>query len=90
MIGRDAIVKAANRVARESRYRGAPCLTETSSASVVAEWLQWCDPNGVHTPDAAKNAMGECADDFDAYTEETVWDALADMLGDELKEETQS
>lgn len=81
-IPRAALVACANRVAAESRRGGAPFLSLTSSPETIAAWLQWCDPNGCHT---AENAIAE---GFDPYTEETAWPALADMLRENLDEET--
>lgn len=53
-------------------------LSPDSTRETVVDWLQWNDPNGIHT-DAL--AAGE---DFDPYTLESAWDALASMLDDDI------
>ncbi len=69
---------AANAVADGARYGGAPTLTEYSNVETLCGWLQWSDPNGCHTPELA------AAEDFDPYTLEEAWDAIKDMLENEL------
>ncbi len=77
LTSRFAIAQAANGCAQRSRYRGsAPRLTERSSRDEVTRWLQWEDPNGVHTDELAR------ADRIDPYTEGEAWAALADVVGD--------
>jgi hypothetical protein len=75
---RQRIAAAANEVGRLSRYGGAPVLTADSARGEVVAWLQWCDPNGIHTDDLA------AAEDCDPYDLDGAWLALADMISDEL------
>ena len=71
---RAILARAANQIGALSRRKGAPHLSETSTAEDVAAWLQWCDPNGAHTADSAR------AEDCDAYTDDRAWEALAEMV----------
>ena len=57
-----------------TRYHGGPHLSDRSTVDEIADWLQWCDPNGCHT---RALVAGE---DFDFYTLEEAWEALAEML----------
>ena len=70
---RKALAAAATDASRASRYPG-PVLTADSSKAEVEAWLQWCDPNGCHTPRLAE------IEGIDPYTETEAWDALASML----------
>lgn len=72
-----ALAEKANRVGRASRREAAPVLTADIGAETIAQWLQWCDPNGCHT--AAQGLL----DGFEPHTVETAWEALAEMLSGE-------
>lgn len=76
MIARAPLVHIANDVARASRRGGAPVLSADSDPETIARWLQWNDPNGIHTAELA------ATDDCDAYDDVTAWDALAEALSD--------
>lgn len=73
-MSRANLAKLANELAVISRRRGAPWLSATSSATVVAHWLQWNDPNGAHLPTLAQ------AEGCDPYSADEAWDALAEMI----------
>lgn len=76
-VSRAEIATAANAVAASSRYgSSAPRLTESSSVETLCQWLQWCDPNGCHTPELA------AIENFDPYTLDDAWDALAEVVKD--------
>jgi hypothetical protein len=66
----------ANEIGRLSRNGGAPVLTADSGPESIADWLQWCDPNGSHTAELAEK------EGFDPYDLETAWDVLARMIED--------
>jgi hypothetical protein len=71
---RDDLAKAANEAGRKSRRGGAPRLTAASTASAIAEWLQWNDPNGEHTAARRRRA------DVDPYTVTEAWEQVAEMV----------
>lgn len=73
---RSRLCSVANDAGRASRYPGAPWLSPDSAREDVVAWMQWNDPNGVHTDELA---IGE---GFDPYTVEGAWRALAEMLED--------
>lgn len=68
------LAKRANQEARESWIKGAPELTCYSSVEAIAAWLDWNDPNGVHT------AEDRIAEGFETYTIYSAWNALASIL----------
>ncbi len=70
------LLARANAEGRESRRDGAPLLAHNASADEIATWLQWCDPNGCHTPARA------LAEGFDPYDYDGAIDALASMLAE--------
>ncbi len=74
---RAVLFKAANEIGRSSRSPGAPVLGPESSRETICRWLQWCDPNGRHLDEMA------VAEDMDPYTDESVLEALADMVKDD-------
>lgn len=63
-------IRRANCISRMAARQG-PILSLKSSVEEIAEWLQWCDPNGSHTSDLA------IADDCNPYDDESIWEALA-------------
>lgn len=72
------LANEANEASRGSRVGGAPILTVDSDASTVADWLQWNDPNGVHS-DTAVEAAPE-SEGAERYTLDYAWETLASML----------
>lgn len=73
---RAQLARKANTEARASRCKGAPLLTQDSTAEEVAGWLQWNDPNGCHTAALAR------AEGVDPYDTDTAWEALDQMIAD--------
>lgn len=69
---RAKLADRANEGREKCRYRDGlpPLLTADSAREDVAAWLQWNDPNGVHTDEAA---LGE---DFDPYSLQGAWEAV--------------
>lgn len=74
LVARAAVAELANEAGHACRARPPVVLSASSSRTDVVRWMQWNDPNGCHTDDRAR------AEDFDPYTEETAWDALAEMI----------
>lgn len=71
----ETLARAANAVALQSRYGAtAPRLSEASSLDVLTAWLQWCDPNGAHTPALAMH------EDLDPHTLESAWTAIESLV----------
>jgi hypothetical protein len=73
---RAALALKANRESFASRRPGAPFLTATSPIGQVEAWLQWNDPNGAHTAEAAERQGA------DRYQGDEAWEALEQMLAD--------
>ena len=70
--------RGANGVARESNRAGAPTLSERSTRETLCDWLQWLDPNGIHT-----DALAE-QDHAEPYTLESAWEAVDAAVRGEL------
>jgi len=82
-VNRQDLCGWANRLSTESRKGPAPSeLAPTSSVVEVAEWLQWCDPNGSHLEHEHDEENREC----DAHDEESAWETLADFASEEWAE----
>jgi hypothetical protein len=77
-IDRRRVALVANEGARGSTRLGAPRLSEESPRGEIVRWLQWNDPNGCHS-DARAIAEG-----FDPYTLDTAWEALEEMVKDDM------
>lgn len=78
MVSREELSGWANDVgAFAARIPGrgyAPRLRPESAREDVIAWLQWNDPNGVHTDALAT------AEDIEPYTLDGAWEALAEMF----------
>jgi len=81
-VRRKDLAALANTAAARSRRIGAPLLRPDSDADTIAEWLQWNDPNGAHTAELA------LAEDMDPYDLDSAWEALEQMLADDLPKYT--
>lgn len=55
---------------------GGPALSLHASREQLIAWLQWCDPNGIHTDELA------ASDDVDPYTLESAWEAVRSIVDD--------
>lgn len=75
-IDKARLCRIANEVGRTARYRGAPVLSPDSARETLIAWMQWNDPNGVHTDELAE------LEGFDPYTLESAWEAFAAMIED--------
>lgn len=76
---RKELADCANRLARASRYSGAPHLTADSSRRDVVAWLQWNDPNGSHTDALARREGCE------PYGHDDAWKALRSMIAEDCE-----
>lgn len=87
-MNRNEIVKRANEAGQLSNRGGAPTLAPDSDGPTVVEWLQWADPNGIHTwHDACGSRDCEyCGRRGEPHypADGDPWGAVAEMLADTL------